>query len=177
MSYQSNLRKLKTTACGILLALQCGMAHALQSDADQPIHIESDDAEIDQNNETIIYTGSVKVIQGSLTVSGERMVVNIKNDQVERITTSGSPAKYSQQLENDQGIVQASADSIIYHTNSERVDLNGKAVIEQLGSTLSGETIRYDIVQGRIDANGNQTERVHMQLDPARARPTTDDPE
>jgi lipopolysaccharide export system protein LptA len=157
--------------------LECVVAHALQSDADQPIHIESDDAEIDQNNETIIYTGSVKVIQGSLTVSGERMVVDIKNDQVERITTLGSPAKYSQQLEDDQGTVRASADSIIYHTNSERVVLEGRAEIEQLGSTLRGESIRYNIVQGRIDANGNQGERVRMQLDPARVRPTTDDAE
>ena len=142
-------------------------ATALENDAQQPIHIEGDDAEIDQNNETIVYTGSVEIAQGSLRVRGDRMVVKIKGNQVERIITTGSPARYQQQLEDAQGEVRAHADSIIYHTSAERIFLNGGASLKQQGNTLNGESIRYDIVKGKVDASaGSGQGRVRMQLDP-----------
>ncbi len=156
--------------CALYLTT-CPIAFALTTDADQPIHIEGDDAEIDQNNETIIYTGSVEVVQGTLRVRGDRMVVKINGDQVERITTMGSPARYKQQLEDDQGEVNAHADSIIYHTAQERVYLNGAASLVQQGNQLEGESIRYDIVNGRVDAStANKEGRVKMVLDPAAAK-------
>lgn len=160
---------------GLLLVcagLLPGAAWALREDAQQPIHIEGDDAEIDQNNETIVYTGSVQVAQGTLRVFGDRMVVKISGDQVERITTLGTPATYSQQLEADEGEVRANADTIIYHTSAERIYLNGRATLEQQGNKLSGESIRYDIVNGKVDASaGDKPGRVRMQLDPATPRP------
>lgn len=140
---------------------------AIASDADQPIHIEGDNAEIDQNNETIVYSGSVQVVQGTLRVKGDRMVVKINGDQVERITTIGAPARYRQKLEADQGDVVANADSIIYHTAQERIYLNGSATLTQKGNELKGESIRYDIVRGTVDASaGTKKGRVQMQLSP-----------
>ena len=148
------------------LAMPC--VWAVASDANQPIHIEGDDAEIDQNNETIVYTGQVQIVQGTLRVQGDKMVVKINGDQVERITTIGTPARYRQQLENDDGEVVANANSIIYHTTEERIYLNGKATLVQRGNELHGESIRYDIVQGKVDASAGDTSgRVRMQLDPA----------
>ncbi len=152
----------------VLSLMYSGAALALATDADQPIHIEGDDAEIDQANETIVYTGSVEVVQGTLRVRGDKMVVKISGDQVERITTIGSPARYRQQLEDDQGEVNAHADSIVYHTARERVYLNGSASLVQQGNQLEGESIRYDIVNGRVDASAADTQgRVKMVLDPA----------
>ena len=143
----------------------------LASDADQPIHIEGDDAQIDQANETITYIGSVEVVQGTLRVQGDKMVVKISGDQVQRITTVGSPARHRQQLEDDQGEVNAYADSIIYHTAEERVYLNGSATLAQQGNELQGESIRYDIVKGKVDAStGDKPGRVKMTVQPA-ARP------
>ena len=165
------LRSSRVLAAAILTTcLASEAALALESDADQPIHIEGDDAHIDQANETIVYTGSVEVAQGSLRVRGERMVVKIDGNQVERITTTGSPARYSQQLEDDQGDVNAHANAIVYHTAAERVYLNGAASLKQQGNTLTGESIRYDIVRGQVDASaGEEQGRVRMQLDPSTA--------
>ena len=155
----------------LLLILLCGFpsaSWALASDADQPIHIEGDDAKIDQNNETIVYTGNVQIVQGTLRVKGDKMVVRISGDQVRQITTLGKPARYRQMLDGDQGEVVANADSIIYHTAEEHVYLNGKATLVQKGNELQGESIRYDIVQGKVDASAGDTPgRVRMQLDPA----------
>lgn len=167
MYYPHSLRKVR---CLLLctLGLLALPVWALREDANQPIHIEGDDAQIDQANETIVYTGSVAVVQGTLRVVGDRMVVKVSGDQVERITTLGAPAQYRQQLEDQQGEVQAHADSIIYHTAQERIYLNGHAALEQQGNKLTGESIRYDIVNGKVDASaGDKPGRVRMQLDPA----------
>ena len=154
--------------CLIMATLISPHVVALKSDADQPIHIEGDDAEIDQSNETIVYTGSVEVVQGTLRVKGDRMIVKISNNQVQRITTTGSPAQYEQVLENNQGEVKARANSIVYHTAQERIYLNGKATLLQQGNELHGESIRYDMVNGKVDASaGQQGRRVRMQLDPS----------
>jgi lipopolysaccharide export system protein LptA len=174
--YQSSSRNRSRLARGLLLgatvALVALPSHALREDANQPIHIEGDDAEIDQNSETIVYTGSVEVVQGTLRVKGDRMVVKINGDQVERITTLGSPARYQQQLEDAKGEVRAHADSIIYHTAEERVYLNGAASLTQQGNQLDGESIRYDIVNGKVDASaGDKPGRVRLQLDPKRPKP------
>ena len=152
----------------VMLGINSMPAYALSSDAQQPIHIEGDDAEIDQANETIVYTGSVEVVQGTLRVRGEKMVVKIKGDQVQQITTIGAPARYKQKLEDDQGDVVAHAKSIIYHTAQERIYLNGAASLLQKGNQLQGESIRYDIVNGKVDASsGDKPGRVRMQLDPS----------
>ena len=169
MFYLNSSRKLKHLryAAAVVVLATTGLSHSLTSDADQPIHIEGDDAEIDQNNETIVYTGSVEIVQGTLRVRGEKMVVKINGNQVERITTIGNPARYEQQLEGDQGQVQAHANSIIYHTAEERIYLNGNASLAQKGNRLQGESIRYDIVNGKVDASsGDKPGRVRMQLDP-----------
>jgi lipopolysaccharide export system protein LptA len=165
--YRNSSKSLSLLIGSLLLSCTAASSWALRSDADQPIHIEGDDAEIDQNSETIVYTGSVEIVQGTLRVRGDRMIVKIKGDQVERITTVGSPARYRQQLEDEQGDVEAHAESIIYHTAAERIYLNGQASLEQKGNKLSGESIRYDIVNGKVDASaGNKSGRVKMQLDP-----------
>ena len=177
MFYRNNLKNLQIRPgtlrelsqvlvfCASLLAAP--IAWGLASDADQPIHIEGDDAQIDQANETITYIGSVEVVQGTLRVRGDKMVVKISGDQVQQITTVGSPARYRQQLEDDKGEVNAHADSIIYHTAQERVYLNGSATLAQQGNELQGESIRYDIVKGKVDASaGDKSERVKMTVQP-----------
>ena len=168
MFYLNNLRKVRFSL--LIICFVCPFTWSLTDDASQPIHIEGDNAEIDQANETIVYTGAVEVVQGSLRVFGERMVVKISGDQVERITTLGSPAQYRQQLEDGQGEVEAHADAIIYHTSEERIYLRGHAALKQKGNKLSGESIRYDIVKGRVDASAGEEKgtkgRVRMQLDP-----------
>ena len=173
MFYRGSLRSLDTflRTCGALLFALVSTASlpsfALRTDAEQPIHIEGDNAEIDQTSETIVYTGAVQVAQGTMRVLGDRMVVKISDDQVEQITTLGSPARYKQELEDNQGEVEAEADAIIYHTSQERIYLQGGATLTQMGNKLMGESIHYDIVNGAVDANaGKSSSRVRMIFDP-----------
>ena len=153
-------------ALGIAIAVP---ALALPEDAEQPIHILAESAEIERHAGRIVYIGSVRVEQGTLRVNAERMVVDYDAGKVVRITATGAPARYTQDLEADAGQVEADASTIIYHTRESRIDLQGEAHLTQSGNSLIGDLIRYDIVAGRVDAGAPDQGPVRTTLMPATA--------
>ena len=163
----------------LTLALCSGSALGLPEDADQPIHIRADTVEYDQNGNRVVYRGSVQVDQGTLRVTAETMVIDLQDGKkVLRITAEDTPARYTQQIEVDAEPVTAEALKIIYHTQNERVDLQGAANLEQEGSTLTGDLIVYDIVAGRVDATAGSDAPVKMVLQPSAMQADDDgDPE
>lgn len=140
---------------------------ALPEDSQQPIHIRADNAEIDNKSKRVIYRGSVQVDQGTLRVTADEMTVEYQDQKVVRIVAVGAPARYKQQLEADDEMVNADASTITYYTQDERVDLQGDASLEQEGNVITGDFIRYDIVDGKIDATAEGNNRVEMELQPA----------
>lgn len=144
------------------------VALALSEDADKPIHITGQSAEMDRTAQTLVYHGNVRIDQGTLRVIADTMVVEYEQEQVVRIIATGTPARYQQQLEGDQGQVHANASQIVYHTQTEALDLLGKAQLLQRGSELKGDVIRYDIVAGKVDAHADNDRPVRMILQPTR---------
>jgi len=143
-------------------------ALSLSEDANKPIHITGRSAEMDRNAQTLVYHGNVRIDQGTLRVVADTMVVEYEKEQVVRIIATGTPARYQQQLEGDQGHVHANASQIVYHTQTEALDLRGQAQLLQRGSELKGDVIRYDIVAGKVDAHADDTRPVRMILQPVR---------
>lgn len=139
----------------------------MPEDAAQPIHIHSESAEIERRAGRIVYLGAVRVEQGTLRVNAERMVVDYHEGKVVRITATGGPARYTQELEDDSGQVEADASTIVYHTQEARIDLKGNAHLEQRGNSLEGDLIRYDIRAGRVAAGAPEQGPVHTTLMPA----------
>lgn len=142
-------------------------AAALPEDADQPIQIQAERAEMDREAGTVVYSGAVEASQGTMRVNADQMTVHSEDGKVVRITATGRPAKYQQQLEADDGLVKADAETIIYHTREERVHLKGQAFLEQGGNEITGELIDYDIVAGRVNAQAGEDDRVRVILQPA----------
>jgi lipopolysaccharide export system protein LptA len=157
-----------------LLAFPLGV-QALPEDSDQPIHIRADTAEIDNQAERVIYRGSVQVDQGTLRVTAETMTIDYEDQKVVRITAVGNPAHYKQQIELDEPEVHADALTIIYHTRDERIELKEQARLEQEGSTLAGDLIIYDIVEGKVDATAEADAPVRMTLQPATVEKSSPD--
>jgi len=148
-------------------------AMALPEDADQPIHIRADSAEIDQQQGLAIYRGEVRVDQGTLRVTADEMTVEYVDHKVVRITAKGNPAHYQQQIEAGQNQVRAHSSVIVYFTQEERLDLLGDAFLTQDGNEITGDLIRYDIVAGKVDATAKNDDRIRMILEPT-PRTTTD---
>lgn len=145
---------------------------ALESDREQPITIQADDAMIDDRQGTSVYTGDVTIDQGTLHISAHEVEIISDGDRVIQIIASskgdnGPLAHYEQQPDEDESLVQADARKITYFVQEERLHLVGNARLEQARDTFSGEILYYNVNKGIVNLSGSTPEeRVIMTINP-----------
>ena len=161
-------------ACGLIVA---GSAQALSTDRQQPLDIRANYQESvlgqkaggDTNVATL--KGNVEMVQGSLKASGDIAVVydTDKNGKagdgsIKRLTLTGKPARMEQQLDNDGGQMQASANKIEYNTGSSVAELTGNVVVIQQGkSEFRGDHMTYNTDTGAMKS-GEESSNGKVQL-------------
>lgn len=155
----------------LVLALAApSCVHALSTDKDQPVQIEADQVEIDERRGVSVYSGDVKVTQGSMRLTGDTMTVHHKDEQLERIIMVGKPATYKQRPDNQQEDMHASAERIEYYANEEKVILLQNAKLWQGANEFKSERIVYDIPRGVANAGdtrpGAERQRVYITIQP-----------
>ncbi len=143
-------------------------SHGLDSDRNEPIHIEADRAMLDEKEETSIYEGNVQLRQGSFRLQGDSMTVYLENKQVGRIMLTGDPASMQQRRDDSATDQHAEADSIDYNAADERLILQGNARIWKIGEEeFSSERIVFNLKDNTVNAGGkNSEDRVHIILQP-----------
>ena len=86
-----------TTSMAVLFLLMGhGTAMALSEDRDQPMTVESDNAELDRNTNVGTYTGDVIIIQGTFELNADRVVVCAPDGELNHIVATGEPADFRQ---------------------------------------------------------------------------------
>jgi len=151
-------------------------ATALESDAGAPIEIAADQLDIDDRQGTAVYTGSVDMQQGSMTLKAARVDIQRgSNGQVDQVTAKGGGgerAYLEQQPGPDKELVKGWGDTVIYHAAERRVELIGNAELHQAGDTFDGAYVEYYLDSRRVqaragqDSEGNSDGRVRMTLTP-----------
>ncbi|WP_040261796.1 lipopolysaccharide transport periplasmic protein LptA [Pseudomonas massiliensis] len=138
---------------GLGAALGSVNALALPTDRNQPIHIQSDDAQLDDKQGVAVYTGDVVITQGSMKITGNKVTVTrAANGDVDVFTAVGNLAYYEQKPAVDKPIVQAYAVTIQYFASQDRIVLIDKAKVINDGNTSEGEKIVYDTVRQVVNA-------------------------
>lgn len=140
-------------------------AWALKEDAKQPIFIEADDVEVRESDSTSVYVGNVQVDQGSMRLLADHVTVYHREDRQPRLIIAlGSPAKYKQQLDDDEGEVQAFAKRMEYDADKDELTLIGDGLLIQGADRLTGERIVYDRAKAQFRAGGSG--RVKITITP-----------
>lgn len=151
----------------IMLSLCCSRVSALPSDRDEPIHGVANSLVVDQKTGISTYSGAVKIQQGSLVISADKITVHTKTDSsIKKIVAVGSPARFQQQPELDQSVVTATADSITYVPDDERLLLIKNASIEQDGQVMKAPRIDYDLIKEIMKAKQSNGTRVDIFIPP-----------
>ena len=65
----------------LILSLIPGHLWALSTDSSQPIAVEADTLEVRNDENISIYQGNVRLIQGSLEIKSERLVIHFNDAQ------------------------------------------------------------------------------------------------
>ena len=140
---------------------------ALPDDSEQEIHIASDSASLDKIKGEIIYSGNVKMKQGSLNIEAQKVILIRTANGLEKIIAEGNPARYEQMLNKNEGKTLAYGETIIYNTKIEQLTLLVNAGLEKQGNVFSGEKIVYLIKEQRVKAESTEPqERIRMVIQP-----------
>lgn len=153
--------------CTIFVDIAC--VSALPSDKEQEIHILAKTASASQKDGVVVYSGDVKLTQGTLEITAEKITLRTNSKQkVETIVAEGSPARYQQQPDEKKAIIHAEALNINYSVSKDELILDKNAFIEQNGATTKASRVEYDINSGTVKASGqgDQSGRVEFVIPP-----------
>ena len=159
---------LRTTllAC-CLIGVSINAAQALPSDQNQPVSLEADRATYNEGTGITTYTGNVLITQGSIRIEADSIVVNLTSNRgIKDATAKGRPARFQQQISTDKGVARGEGQSVVYDAQAGLVILTGNALLTQDGARFSGNSIRYSITQGDVEAQGSSQNRVKIVIPP-----------
>ena len=157
-----------TCSLWLALCLAPGVAGALSTDKDQPITITADSAELDDKAGRAVYRGNVRVTQGTLTVTGDTLVVERQDGKVRAVIITGGPATYRQRPDGGAADVAAEAGVMRVYPQANMVELENNATVRQRGRVFSGHIIEYDskndIVRARAQTDGAEGAKARARI-------------
>lgn len=125
-----------------------------ESSKKQPVEkitIDADHMQLNIESGNSVYTGNVKITQGELILMGDKVTLDQKNNEVERITVLGKPAKYNHVTEKGEPI-HAQSEHMVYIANQNKLIMTVNAIVKQLDHMVSSQSIIYDTQKGIIIA-------------------------
>lgn len=133
-------------------------AGALTTDREEPVRIDADWAHFDDQKRIATYKGNVSIIQGSLRVSGDVVVMHFDEAyDLDLLVAEGQPAEFEQEL--DRGpLQQGQAARIEYRVDNGAMQFAGGATIIQGQFKMEASVINYDSVTGSIQGQATETD-------------------
>ncbi len=141
---------------------------ALESDANQPITIDSNAATYDDKTSLSTYSGNVIAIQGSIKVNSDKLVVHFKNGEAEKLVFTGKPARFRQTPNVGAKDIVGEALTGEFYPQRNLLVLIENAVVNQGNGTYSSDYVEYDIKSSLVKAGekAGENKRVHVILKP-----------
>jgi len=171
-----------TLLSGLLLFTQSASRAA--EDVEK-IFIDADHMKLNLKTGYSVYTGHVKIRQGELELTGDKVTVQQNNNEIQRITVAGKPAHYNHVTEKGENI-QAQSEHMVYTASQNKLVMTINAQLTQPGNKVNSQKITYDTMKkiviagdkrGEMPASGIKTKpRVNITLTPKKTpliRPVT----
>lgn len=143
-------------------------AQALPSDANQPIRLLADRATYSERTGVTTYSGNVTIEQGTLKIAADNITLNLDDKRsIKTAVATGRPATMQQVVTKEKGLAKGQANKIDYNAATGIVTLTGNAKLTQAGASFSGNTIRYSLKLGDVEANAGSGRRVELVFPPS----------
>ena len=151
-----------------LLCLLSLPVSAKEGDLKQELKIAAVSQFADIKNNQIIFNGPVKIVQGSININADELrAYTPENSTTKRLIATGKPATFSQELDDGE-IGTASANEITYDLATTTLTLTGNAKLDQAGSQVTGNRIKYNINAQELiaESTGKGEDRVITIIQP-----------
>ncbi|SHI05957.1 lipopolysaccharide transport periplasmic protein LptA [Ferrimonas marina] len=143
------------------------LAQATEADFLQPVKVTADHTQGDYNSRTLEYIDNVLIVQGSLRIEADKLVLVSTEDKRQQVmVATGSPATYQQMMENGL-MAKAQANEIRYDINTQELVMTGDAELSQEDSVVRAERIVYNAALQRLSAEGSEQQQITTIFMPA----------
>ena len=130
-----------------------------------PIEISADSLTAQEKKGISVYKGNVVIIQGKLTIRGDKVTIYHPNQKMSKAIIRGAPAIFSTYIEEDKTEVKGQANKITYQAKTKTIQFEGNAKITQAGkNSITGSSIFYDSVKNTIQAKGNPDKQERIKV-------------
>lgn len=119
-------------------------ALAEKADRDKPINLESDTVTVDDANRVSTYEGNVVLVQGTLNIRSDKMVVIEDTEGFQHGTAYGNPAYFRQKREGFDEYIEGWGKRIEYDNRTDKVELFTEARMRKNQDEVHGNFISYD---------------------------------
>jgi lipopolysaccharide export system protein LptA len=144
--------------------------YALESDKDQPMHLEADSLSVDEASGVVLYQGSVEITQGSLKIWADQLWIHRRKGETEKIIGEGSPVRFRQLPDEGGEEVRGEARRVEIHQARDELLLIDDALLEQGSNRFSSDRIIYNREKAMVKAGGSAQgkKRVQVVIEPSR---------
>ncbi|MCL1090714.1 lipopolysaccharide transport periplasmic protein LptA [Shewanella profunda] len=161
------MKQNKILLASLMLIMSMG-AFAKVADLQQQVKIKAVSQTADIKNNQIIFFGPVEVTQGSIKIQAAQLrAFSADGETSKTLVATGNPATYTQILDDGRP-ASASAKEIRYDMATRTLTLTGSASLDQAGSQVTGNLIRYNIIQQKLiaESTGSGDDRVITIIQP-----------
>ena len=161
---KAKLKIILVTALFLLLPVQL---FALSNDGQQPINVEADSLEVRDQENISIYSGNVRLKQGSLEFSCDRLTLHFdEQKQLTLMEMTGTPATF-RQLDDEKQELKGQAELLQYRQSESILVLSGNARFSHQGDTIESNSIQINTDNNSIQAGSSAADdRVRMLIQP-----------
>jgi lipopolysaccharide export system protein LptA len=144
------------------------MAHAASPDEDEPIRIDARSVEANDKTGTVVYSGSVVVEQGRLSIRADRVEIMTRQGRTELVRATGKPAKLRQRAGGEDEEVRAEANRVDYRVSLRKIDMSGHVSLQRGEDLFTADVLHYDLDSKSLNAAGDDKGdgRVHAVIQP-----------
>jgi lipopolysaccharide export system protein LptA len=173
MFQKANKLLFATFVLPVFLLLWAPACFAERADRNKPIHLEADEVIMDDAQHISTFIGNVRLSQGTLLISGDKIVVVEDKDGYKHATAYGNTAEFRQKREGMEGYVEGYGERIEYDSRAGTMKFHEKARLKRDLDEVSGDNITYNVKTEVFRVNssdarpGNdQPQRVRAVLQP-----------
>ncbi len=158
------MNKFATAFCiCTLVAFSVIDVHALSTDKNQPAVISADDVEFDFSTGVRIYRGNVKLDQGTMKLRADKLIVEYKDDVLQKATAFGNPATFQQRPDGKEKDMIGKGQKMELDEVRNIVTIIDNAFIDNGEGTATGSLITYDIANDKMKIVGGATLKQEAQ--------------
>ena len=151
----------------VLAAMLGSAAWAETADRYKPTQVEADRMQYDDLKQVNVFTGTVVLTKGTITIRGDRLVLQQDPEGYQYGTATGRQASFRQKRDGVDEWIEGYGEEIRYDGKADTVRLTGRAKVRRLEGTRVA-----DEIDGAVIVYDSRTEQFSVEGSPGAGAPS-----